>query len=199
MSCARVLVKHQLATIQHRPKPCLSFFLSWKCTFFFKEQSLHLVIALCQVLNWASIECNPFLPLNLLKELLWGYRRQCCVCDGVLQCSVCIAICTLGFCYRLSVLCGWVLAKIMCWDIQGSNGVAIERVMGKGCYSSGGWPGSSRRRRVRYQQTIPISGSFSSPRTWGVHGSDPGNLKLLLLNARSFNNKCCLIWDLILD
>lgn len=48
-------------------------------------------------------------------------------------------------------------------------------------------------------ESIPLSGPPLNPLTLGSLSNSPLCLKLRLLNARSVNNKTCLVQDLILD
>ncbi|KAF7243052.1 putative RNA-directed DNA polymerase from transposon BS [Varanus komodoensis] len=71
--------------------------------------------------------------------------------------------------------------------------------MGNGRYSGGGLTCPHRRRRDRWLTPVPPSGFAPSQRVPGSLVNRPSGLTVLLLNARSVNNKSSLIHDLIVD
>ncbi|KAF7241018.1 RNA-directed DNA polymerase from mobile element jockey [Varanus komodoensis] len=79
------------------------------------------------------------------------------------------------------------------------TGAAIGVVLGNGRYSGGSLTCPHRRRRDRWLTPVPTSGFAPSQRVPGSFVSRPSGLTVLLLNARSVNNKSSLIHDLIVD
>ncbi|KAF7243144.1 Cullin-3 [Varanus komodoensis] len=78
-------------------------------------------------------------------------------------------------------------------------GATIGVVLGNGRNSGGGLTCPRRRRRDRWLTRIPPSGFAPSQRVPGSLVNRPSGLMVLLLNARSVNNKSSLIHDLIVD
>ena len=79
------------------------------------------------------------------------------------------------------------------------EGAAIEVVLGRGRNGSGGRICPRRRREVRYLTSILSSSPTPNQMVSGGHISKPLSRTVLLMVARSVQNKTALIHDVILD